>query len=255
MRLRLSHFLTVKQEGFLLRFYPSSLSAASWIDPVDHQAEAAFLRRCLRPGDVVIDVGANVGLTTLAASRAVGDSGKVIAVEPHPRIFSYLQGNVALNEVRNVSTHNVALGSQEGTLHLSDMRADDQNFIASGGRGIEIPVRRLDDLPIEGPRVAMLKIDVEGYEKLVLEGATATLARTQCVYFESWDQHFARYGYRSVDLVRSLSERGFQVFRLHETEQLSAISSDHSSSEIENLVALRGTDEFLRRTGFSLHRG
>ena len=74
MRLGISRWLTIRQAGFVLRFHPSSLSAALWIDPEDHQAEAVFFRRYLRPGDVVLDVGANVGLTTLVASRCTPSS-------------------------------------------------------------------------------------------------------------------------------------------------------------------------------------
>lgn len=249
MRLGLSRWLTIKQEGFVLRFYPSSLSAALWIDPADHQAEAAFLRAYLRSGDVAIDVGANIGLTALAASRAVGDSGAVLAVEPHPRIFGYLRKNVALNQAGNVTLFNVALGNREEAGTLRDMRADDTGFLAPGGSGIEVPVRRLDQLPIPNASIALMKIDVEGYERFVLEGAAATLPRTQCVYFESWDQHFARYGYGAADLVGDLSQAGFQVFRLDEPGWICPVSGSHASAAVEDLVALRDLDDFLTRTG------
>jgi FkbM family methyltransferase len=254
MRLRLARLFTIRQEGFVLRFHPSSLSAALWIDPADHQAEAAFLRRYLRPGDIVVDVGANIGLCTLAASRAVRDEGRVIALEPHPRIFSYLRENVALNHAGNVSMHNLALGDREGTLVLSDLRADDQNFVARGRDGIEIAVRRLDQLPLPDARIALVKIDVEGYERFVLEGAAATLSRTQCVHFESWDQHFARYGYGSADVVRLLSRRGFEVLRHDDQGTIRPITGDHASPEIENLVAVREIEHFVARTGFTLCR-
>jgi len=276
MRTGLAPLWTIGQGDFLLRFFPTSLSAALWIDPADHQAEVRFFRRYLRPGDVVIDVGANVGLTTLAAAKAVGDSGRVIAVEPHPRIFRYLQNNLALNGVRNVAPHNVACGETEGTLRLSDMRSDDQNFVGAAGHSIEVPVRRLDDLlAAESPRglsqfsrsengtvpfaparsengtvplaptlapdapIALLKIDVEGYEKLVLEGAPETLRRTECVHFESWDGHFARYGYRSPDVFRSLADHGFTVLRPVPSGRWEPIPEGYSSAEIENLVAVR----------------
>ena len=255
MRLGLSRFLTIRQPGFVLRFYPSSLCAALWIDPADHQAEAVFFGKYLRPGDVVIDVGANVGLTTLAAARAVGDSGRVIAIEPHPRIFRYLRENVALNRAANVSLHNFALGNAEGTLLLSDMSADDHNFIAPGAGRLQVPVRRLDQLPIDSPRIDLLKIDVEGYENYVLQGAAATLQKTVCVYFESWDQHFAKYGYVCSEVLGCLAAQGFGVYRFSGENRIQPVPGSYTSPVAENLVALRKTEDFLERTGFRLDAG
>lgn len=254
MRLGVSHWLTIRQPGFVLRFHPSSLSAALWIDPDDHQAEAVFFRRYLRPGDVVLDVGANVGLTTLVAARAVGEGGKVYAFEPHPAVFAFLKDNLALNGAANVVAENVALGDREGTVRISDMRSDDHNFVDSSGAGIEVPQRRLDRLDTGERRVSLLKIDVEGYERFVLEGAARTLERTDCVFFESWDQHFARYGYRSTDLLRWLGDRGWTVLRLGPNDRVRPLGPEHASSDVENLIALRETAEFLERTGCLLSR-
>jgi len=250
MRLGISHWLTIRQPGFVLRFHPSSLSAALWIDRDDHQAEALFFRRYLRPGDVVLDVGANVGLTTLVASRAVGDSGKVYAFEPHPAVFAYLEDNLALNGAGNVVAENVALGDRDGTVCISDMRSDDHNFIERSGAGLEVPERRLDRLDTGESRVALLKIDVEGYERFVLEGAAQTLERTDCVFFESWDRHFARYDYGSTDLLRWLGDRGWTVFRLEGNDRVRPVPPNYASPEAENLIALRATAGFLERTGF-----
>jgi len=255
MRLGISRWLTIRQPGFVLRFHPSSLSAALWIDADDHQAEAIFFRRYLRPGDVVLDVGANVGLTTLVASRAVGDSGKVYAFEPHPAVFAFLEDNLALNGAGNVVAENVALGDREGTVCISDMRSDDHNYVESSGAGLEVPERRLDQLDTGERRVSLLKIDVEGYERFVLEGAAKTLDRTDCVFFESWDQHFARYDYGSTDLLRWLGERGWTVFRLEANDRVRPVPPDYASSEAENLIALRETGDFLERTGFTLEVG
>jgi len=252
MRLGFSRWLTIRQAGFVLRFHPSSLSAALWIDPDDHQAEAVFFRRYLRPGDVVLDVGANVGLTTLVASRAVGERGKVYAFEPHPAVFAYLEDNLALNGAGNVVAENVALGDREGTARISDMRSDDHNFIDSSGTGIEVAERRLDQLDTGESRISLLKIDVEGYERFVLEGAAKTLERTECVFFESWDRHFARYDYSSTDLLRWLRDRGWAVFRLGANDRVRPLPPEYASSDAENLIALRETADFLERTGFEL---
>ena len=91
--------LSVRREGYVLHFFPTSMSAAMWADPDFRVGEERFLRAVLQPGDVVIDVGANVGSTALASAVAVGAEGHVLAVEPHPRIFGYLKANIARNTV------------------------------------------------------------------------------------------------------------------------------------------------------------
>ena len=74
---------------------------------------------------MVIDVGANVGFFTLLFSILVGQHGKVYAFEPHPRIYKYLRGNLALNTVKNVHTYNIALGSRNKTTHFSNNKTGD----------------------------------------------------------------------------------------------------------------------------------
>jgi hypothetical protein len=60
-------------------------------------------------------------------------------------------------------------------------------------------------------KITLLKIDVEGYEKFVLEGTTDLLARTQYVYFEAWDRHTERYGYKTLEIANILRLHGFEV--------------------------------------------
>ena len=168
----LCRLLTVPQDGYRIRFHPSSVSASLWLDPRDRAATPAFLSGFLRRGEVVVDVGSNVGTTALAAAVAVGSAGRVHAIEPHPRTFRFLEDNLELNGARNVRAHNVAVGAAEGVVSFSDGLWDDQNRVVDG-RGIQVPVRRLDEVVSE-PVVDLLKIDVEGYELKVLDGHTGS---------------------------------------------------------------------------------
>ena len=250
----LSTWFLIRKEDYLLRFYPSALSATLWLDPRDRLADEVFLRSYLRPGDVMLDVGANIGHLSVLSSRVVGDTGKVVAVEAHPKTFKYLQGNVALNGAKNVNAYNVALGNEDGSIFFSDVKSDDQNAIVLNSSGIRVPLRRLDDIPIIDPCVNLMKIDVEGYEKFVLEGAAATLNKTRCIYFESWASHFARYSYVCRDLYELLLGKGFQIYKL-EGQRLSPISADYVSEQCENLVAIRDFEEFWLRTGAQIQHG
>ncbi|MGC4085037.1 MAG: FkbM family methyltransferase [Vicinamibacterales bacterium] len=118
MALRLSPFFRIRKERFTLRFYDSSLSLALWLRPQPSLA-ARFFDRYLKPGDVVVDVGANVGLYSVVCATCVGDTGTVIALEPSPRIANFLRGNVAVNRLSNVRVLNVAVGDADGEdLHL-----------------------------------------------------------------------------------------------------------------------------------------
>jgi FkbM family methyltransferase len=79
----------------------------------------------LRTGDRYIDAGANIGQLTLAASKRVGATGEVIAIEPHPAIYRYLTGNLDLNRCGNVRSMQIALGDRAGEVALTSRRSDD----------------------------------------------------------------------------------------------------------------------------------
>jgi FkbM family methyltransferase len=252
MLLGLSHFITIRRKDYLLRFFPTAFSASLWADPKAWEEDEAFFRSYLEAGDHVIDVGANIGSLSLVAARAVGPSGRVYTIEAHPRTFRFLEGNIALNRAQNVTAFHTALGQKEGTIHFSSRRSDDQNAVIESGEGIDVPITLLDRLDIPSSTIALLKIDVEGYEKYVLEGASQTLGRTLCVYFEAWEDHFAKYRYTNRDVLRLLAAQGFALFKITGPRQMRSISEDYLSQQCDNLLALRQPEDFLRRTGFEI---
>jgi FkbM family methyltransferase len=248
MRTGLCRLMTIRRTGYRLRFFPSSLSGALWISPRERDADESFFRRYLKPGDTVVDVGANIGALAITAAVAVGNAGKVYAIEAHPRIYRYLVENLKLNGLENVEPIHCALGDHAGEAILSDIRSDDQNRLTPSGQGVRVPVKRLDDLPIDEERIDLLKIDVEGYEKMVLHGGPNVLRRTQCVYFESCDAHCARFGHLAGDVIELLINSGFQCFQIADNH-LAAVSSGHRSPICENLLAVRNVDTLATRTG------
>jgi FkbM family methyltransferase len=139
-----------------------------------------------KPGDIVVDVGAHIGLYSLIAAKRVGTSGKVIAIEPDPENYNLLQRNIELNKLTNVTileraafSSNSKLklylpGKERGFTKLSTImanRAVTANFL-------EIDATTLDHLMLmqEITQVNWIKIDVEGAELEVLKGATVTLS-------------------------------------------------------------------------------
>ena len=247
MRTGLSRFLSIRQSGFRLRFFPTSLSAALWINPDDRKDDVAFFSEFLRPGDTVVDVGANIGSLSLLASVLTGEEGRVLAVEPHPRIFQFQRQNIALNHAPQVEAHNVALGEATGQLHFTNDRSDDQNHVLNDDGGIVIPVTTLDTLAAGLPNITLLKIDVEGYELSVLNGASKTLDRTDCVFYESWEQHLRQWGIATGDVIRRLEKAGFQVFKGIKQRRLRRVQPDYVSLECEDLVAVRTPAVLLER--------
>jgi len=243
-------FLTIQQAGYRLRFHPSNISSQLWIDPDQRSADLQFLNDYLEPGDVMVDVGANIGETVLTAAIRVGSSGRVIGIEPHPRTFRFLADNLRLNGVANVDLINRAVGAVSGVVQFSDDRRDDMNRV--GGGDIQVPVETLDSLVPAGAAIALLKVDVEGYERFVFEGAPEVLARTACVFFEVSGPHFATFGYRTADVLDLLLASGFHLFRVAGARALRAIGRDFDTAALENLVALRDLDEVRRRTGWTV---
>ena len=225
--LRLSSLLTIPRSGYKLRFYPTAMSALLWSDPEFGLHDEAVFHHLLRPGDVFIDVGANVGAFTLAASAIVGPKGRVFAVEAHPKIVRYLRGNIALNRAENVTVIPAAAGEKNGKAYLTSQRSDDLNFISQSG--IQVPVLALDSVIPLLP-IRLMKVDVEGAELAVLKGAREILARTEFVYFESSEKFAQRFGYSSSEVIAFLRERGFKL----------DLAAEHVSHEIENILAARG---------------
>lgn len=144
-------------------------------------AETKWLTSVLRPNDVAIDVGANFGYLTLAFADAVGKSGLVYAFEPQRLVFQALAGSVALNDYRNVLAINAPVGRVSGSsLCVPDIDADAPiNFGACSlvkvTQGIAVRSVTVDDYAV--PACRLLKVDVEGMEMAVLDGATETIRK------------------------------------------------------------------------------
>jgi FkbM family methyltransferase len=179
------------------------------------------MHRLIDPGDLVVDVGANVGyLTSLAAARA-GAGGSVISFEPHPQVFELLASNVArwnASGVAPVDPHQVALSDRDGTAELNagplfhaNMGLATLNEPATATEAdilLPVSVQRLDNM-LGDRDIGLLKIDVEGHEPEVLRGATKLLdsGRIRDIIFEDHDP----YPDASTALVEAA---GYRLFSL-----------------------------------------
>ena len=205
----------------------------------------------MQHGDTVVDVGANIGFMSLISSVAVGDQGQVHAIEAHPKTYNALCGNVKFNNFTNTKTYNLASGEKQGHITFSDKKQDDRNSIASDSDGIDVEMKTLDSMDFGDGPIALLKVDVEGYEKFVFEGAEQVLERTQCIYYESAADHFEEFGYDCVQLNDILRAKGFELFK-HSADMLQRIDNPYVSDSAENIIAVRDIEDFKSRTGFKI---
>lgn len=246
----LCRFLIIDRGSYRLHFFPSTLSAELWADGAGRKNDEHYFAAYLEPGDTVIDIGANIGTLTLTASTRVGERGHVYAIEPHPQVYQYLNSNIKLNKRSNITTLNFALSNESGELCFSNMRSDDCNGVVADS-SLKVKSETLDFLIGDQlKRVALLKVDVEGFEKFVFEGASGVLSRTECVYFEAWDQHFGKFGYSTNDILELLRRHGFRIFRLSSGDHATHVPADFHAMECENLIAVKNVEDFSRRTGF-----
>lgn len=137
--------------------------------------DMGFLLHFLRPGDLFLDVGANVGSFSVLASGVVG--ARSVALEPVPSTFRSLQRNIAINGLRErVSPICVAAAAEAGVVRFSTDR-DTVNQVVDAsyaGGAVDVPTRPLDEVG-DLTSLALCKVDVEGFEREVLEGARRTL--------------------------------------------------------------------------------
>lgn len=162
------------------------------------QHEFALFEFLCGAGDVVVEVGANIGAHTLGLARHVGPGGRVVAIEPQPVIFQTLCGNMAINSITNVDCLNLALSDAPGHVTVPIVDYGGQgNFggisvhfapdVASKVPGHKIEARRLDDV-FDYPRLKLLKVDVEGMEAAVLRGAEETIAKHRPILYVENDR-------------------------------------------------------------------
>lgn len=180
-----------------------------------HAAE--MLARCTEPGDICFDVGANSGQMSCLMARRSGKTGQVIAFEPHPEVHEDLVKNVALWQkpgYADIITERIALSSENGTASLS-VKADfwenrGRSSLQNGNRSestVQVTTCKLDTFCENIPKIGVMKVDVEGHELAVFQGAKSMLQRNAIrdIVFESND------GY-PTDVTQYLEELGYHIF-------------------------------------------
>jgi FkbM family methyltransferase len=222
-------------------------------------AERKFTQAFLLPGDIYVDVGANVGLFTLLAACKVGDLGLVYAFEPSTRTFDRLLTNVLLNQLRNVSCLQLALSDDNGTHELNE-RLDGYDAWSSLARPVAgdkfaphlVNTVRWDDFAREHGllgQITMMKIDVEGWETHVLSGGINAFERPDApvLQMEFTDEAAMSAGSSCHALYRALERLGYQMFTYNPANRRLIPDPPRASYPYVNLIASKRPDEIRFR--------
>lgn len=187
--------------------------------------ETALAKAILKPGMAFVDVGANWGYFTLLAAHRVGPLGRVVSLEPDPRMFAWLRNNLALNGLDHVVTLPVAAAAAEGTTALAGYDETSGNFGLSRlsdhpGSG---PVFRVASCSLDGlleglawPTVDLLKMDIEGAEGLALAGLERSLTRRRIrrILLELHPAQLAEGGQTAWNAIEPLRRAGYRAWRI-----------------------------------------
>lgn len=184
----------------------------------------SVLTTLLKPGDTFLDIGANVGMASLAGAKAVGSFGRVIAFEPNPHVTAILAESVARNCLSNITVHCAAFGRRAGRLPLfipANNHGEASLGTDFGNRAGETVV-----VDLVGPesltgvcRCDMIKIDVEGFEVEVLDGLRDVIQRFRpFVVTEVAPHHLARCGSSVDGLFERFVELDYAGFAYREAQ-------------------------------------
>ena len=244
VRLRDGYVLVPKAEPRFLTMVANATSEG--LEPGTRQV----LARLIAPGMTVADVGANIGLLTVACARAAGPTGLVYAFEPEVAMHDALAETLILNGLSWVRLRQEAVGREAGqaTFHVSPVPGHSSLYPlpdGEGARSTDVPVKvvRLDDVVPPTERLDVIKIDVEGAELDVLAGAQRTLADNPdiAIVVEFGPSHLQRCGISPDEWFQAFTERGLHAFAIVEPsgQVRPTVLSDVQEVDSVNLVFVR----------------
>jgi FkbM family methyltransferase len=209
-------FIPEEEEALLLMY---SGAASAGLEPGTRR----ILQAVVGPGGRAIDVGASVGLHTLALARAVGQTGRVDAFEAEPGLQPYLRRTLAVNGLGQVHLHNVAVGAKDGTASFHVARTIGHSSLYELGDDevrdqVTVQLRQLDSMSDVMAPIDVIKIDVEGAELDVIRGAKKILSGSpECVVVaEFGPSHLRRAGVSVEDWFSEFTGHGFGYYGIAE---------------------------------------
>ena len=192
-------------------------------------------------GDVVLDIGANIGYFTLLFASSVGKEGKVFSFEPEPSNFEILKKNVKTNNFQNVVLENGAVSNSMGTteLYLSEKAAGQHRIYKSkdvSENHISVKTIRLDDFFNTNPffeKISFIKLDAEGSEFGVLKGMEKILSQNKTIklIMEFSPRQIIDYGANPIDQLQYLKNLEFNFYTVDKMKE-----KQHKFDDLEEIV-------------------
>jgi FkbM family methyltransferase len=181
-----------------------------------------LIKHVVKPGDLCLDIGANVGAVTLVMAFATGGEGKIIAIEPHPTMVDRLRANIELNRLDNVSVIAAALSNTEGkaVLYTAEEHHFHQGLSSlkpSQGITREIPIEKITGKMLQeriGDQLcSFIKIDVEGHDFIVLTGLADIVAKHRPhMIFEYHRNRWLDHDCRIEQAVEFLRDYKYRIY-------------------------------------------
>lgn len=204
----------------------------------------SLIRQFVHPGDVCIDVGANIGIHTSTMARATTYRGQVVSFEPHPQLISKLEENMGLNHFSWVTVEPYALSDKQGEAILYSFDGHDSNQgtstlcseLISSKKTFSVKTRTLDDYLKYSPitSVNFIKIDVEGHEKSVFLGSQKTIEMHRpYIIFE----HNRQQPEDTFFIIKMLSDYAYCFYAVY-YQQLVPLSLSDQALDASNVLAV-----------------
>ena len=199
------------------------------------ELEAKIMEEKIEMGNIVVDVGANIGLHTLNMARIVGNTGQVFAFEPDPSNFEILKKNVKINNYKNIILEQKAVGDKHGrtTLYQSDHPGKHRIFpqTEQAKSQVQVELTNLDNYFDSDmiDKINFIKIDVEGLEFSVLKGMKNILKNSKKIkiLFEFMPENTIEVGFTPIELLNYLTSNDFKLYCMdNKTKKLLHVSNN-----------------------------
>ena len=271
--------------AILLRIIPDTIQvgpATLHLDPNDpvvsgaltlrvyEHSEQALFAKCLHGDMTLVDIGANLGLYTAVSMHHLDAGGRIVAFEPHPKTYEFLQKSVAANQVNGracprVDTFKLAATPEPSTQELRlnpENRGDNRTYHGTyqgkmeGWDTLLVEGRPVDDVLAELgiDEVNFVKIDIQGYEQKAISGFQKTLARSQNVILlsEFWPKGLEEAGGGATEYLQMLTNLGFTLYVLNQKphgsvtplEDWDALIASLPERKYTDIVGVKGYDLF-----------
>ena len=196
-------------------FLYDSAAFKDFLQHNSHEAgEVRFLESIIQPGMKVIDVGANIGITSVTIGRKIGKDGKLYSFEPAPHYFRILQQNLSSNRIQNVEAFPLALSDSTGETEFYLKELSSGIIFEKEAKKTRVSIVTIDSFlqQREVERIDFINMDCEGSELLVLRGAKETLRKNKVRIFCEIHRDFLRQLGQSIgDVVEYLQNLTFEV--------------------------------------------